>query len=247
MIHCRMSALGHVVGGAETVIYALLDALGPGGTLVAYIGWQDAPPDDLEALDPTSRSLYLAEQPVYDPRRAQANRAHGRVAEALRTWPGALHSGHPEAGIAALGPNASVLTVPHAADDAYGANTPYARLVELGGQVVLLGAPLDTVTLIHHAEAVARVPNKRRVRYRVPVLENGTRRWRTFSDIDTGDGILPYERVLGREDYIGYLVRTALASGIGRRGPLGDGIGHVLEARPLVGHAVAWLEETFAR
>ena len=49
MVHCRMSALGHVVGGAECVVRALLDALGPEGTLVAYTGWQDAPPDDLDA------------------------------------------------------------------------------------------------------------------------------------------------------------------------------------------------------
>jgi aminoglycoside 3-N-acetyltransferase len=46
-----MSALGRVVGGAETVVRALLDALGPEGTLIAYTGWQDEPPDDLDALD----------------------------------------------------------------------------------------------------------------------------------------------------------------------------------------------------
>ena len=38
MAHCRLSALGRVVGGAETVVRALLDAVGPAGTLVAYTG-----------------------------------------------------------------------------------------------------------------------------------------------------------------------------------------------------------------
>jgi aminoglycoside 3-N-acetyltransferase len=52
MVHCRMSALGRVVGGAQTVVRALMDALGLEGTLVAYTGRQDAPPDDLDALDP---------------------------------------------------------------------------------------------------------------------------------------------------------------------------------------------------
>src|SRR3712207_986246 len=47
MVHCRMSALGWVVGGAETVVRALLDALGPDGTLMAYTGWQDEPPDKI--------------------------------------------------------------------------------------------------------------------------------------------------------------------------------------------------------
>src|ERR687885_404836 len=193
MVHSRMSALGHGVGGAETVVRALLDALGPGGTLVAYTGWQDAPPDDLDALDEEVRRAYLDEQPAYDPRVALSRRDHGRVPEALRTWPGALHSGHPEAGVAAVGALAGEITSSHPYNDAYGAGTPYARLVELGGQVALLGAPLDTVTLVHHAEAVAQVPEKRRVGYRYPVLEGGERVWRRFSDIDTSEGALPYE------------------------------------------------------
>jgi aminoglycoside N3'-acetyltransferase len=36
MVHTRMSALGWVVSGAETVVRALLGALRPEGTLMAY-------------------------------------------------------------------------------------------------------------------------------------------------------------------------------------------------------------------
>jgi aminoglycoside 3-N-acetyltransferase len=190
MVHCRMSALGYVVGGAETVVRALLDAVGPGGTLMAYTGWQDEPPDDLDSLDEETRRIYIEEHPAYDPRVALSRRDHGRVPEALRTWPGARHSGHPEAGVAAVGPLADVLTAEHPYDDAYGAGTPYARLVELGGRVALLGAPLDTVTLVHHAEAVAEVPDKRSVSCGMPVIVGGERLWRTFSDIDTAQGAL---------------------------------------------------------
>ena len=49
----------------------------------------------------------------------------------------------------------------HPDDDGYGARSPFARLVEADGQVLMLGAPLDTVTLLHHAEAVARGADKR--------------------------------------------------------------------------------------
>src|SRR5215469_4763374 len=42
MVHTRMSAIGWVVGGAETVVTALLDVLGPAGTLMAYVGWNDS-------------------------------------------------------------------------------------------------------------------------------------------------------------------------------------------------------------
>ena len=245
MVHCRLSALGHVVGGAETVMRALFEAVGPGGTIVAYTGWQDAPPDDLDGLDEEARRAYLEEQPAYDPRVALSRRDHGRVPEALRTWPGALHSGHPEAGVAAVGPLAAEITASHPRDDAYGVGTPYARLVEVGGQVAMLGAPLDTVTLVHHAEAVARVPNKRRVVYRYPILEGEERVWRTFSDIDTSEGALPYERLIGEEDYIRHITRSALLGGYGRSGPVGEDTAHLFEARPLVEHAVAWIEQNF--
>src|SRR3712207_2742944 len=218
-----MSALGWVLGGAETVVRALLDALGPDGTLMAYTGWQDEPPDDLDALDEEARRIFLEEHPVYDPHIALSRRDHGRIPEALRTWPGARHSGHPEAGVAAVGPLAEALTASHPYDDAYGAGTPSARLVELGGQGAVLGAPLEALTLVHHAEAIARVPGKRRVSYGMPVNVGGERLWRIFSDVDTSEGALPYERVLGEEkDYIEYIARSALAAGVGRSGPIGE-------------------------
>ncbi len=245
MVHCRMSALGCVVGGTETVVRALLDALKPHGTLMAYTGWQDAPPDDLADLDQEMRRIYLEEHPAYDPRVALSRREHGRVPEALRTWPGARHSGHPEAGVAAVGLLAEVLTAEHPYDNAYGAGTPYARLVELGGQVVVLGAPLDTVTLVHHAEALAEVPGKRRVSYGSPVIASGERLWRIFSDINTSEGALPYERVLGEEDYVEHIARSALAVGKGRSGPLGEATAHLFDARGLVEHAVGWIERNF--
>ena len=228
---------------------ALLDVLGPEGTLAAYTGWQDAPPDDIGELDEASRRVYLAEHPAYDPRVALSARDHGRVPEALRTWPNSRHSGHPEAGVAAVGALADSLTAGHPYDDAYGAGTPYARLVDLGGRVVVLGAPLDTVTLVHHAEAIAEVPGKRRESYGAPVTvgSTGERLWRTFSDIDTSQGALPYERVIGFEvDYIEHIARSALEAGVGRSGQAGEATAYLFDARGLVRHAVGWIERNFA-
>ena len=246
LVHCRMSALGAVVGGAETVVRALLDAVGPEGTIVAYAGWEDAPPDDLEVLSAPDREVVLAEQPVYDPVVGRARRDHGRLAEALRTWPGAVHSGHPEAGVAAVGRDARAIALPHPLDDAYGDGTPYARIVAHDGQVVLLGAPLDTATLVHHAEAVARVEGKRRTVWRCPVLVDGGREWRTLDDIDTGSGALDYGSLTAGRDYVEHFVARTLASGGGRSGALGAGTGHVIEARRLVSETVAAIEAALA-
>jgi aminoglycoside 3-N-acetyltransferase len=245
MVHCRMSVLGTVVGGAESVVRALLDAVGPAGTVLAYVGWQDGPPDDLASLAEDDRALVLAEQPAYDPRTGLARRDHGRVAEALRTWPGAVCSGHPEAGVAAVGADAEALAAPHPLDDAYGPGTPYARLVDAGGQVAVLGAPLDTVTLVHHAESVARVPGKRSVTWDVPLERDGQRRWVTLHDIDTSTGALDYGRIVGDEPYVEWFARRAIASGGGRSGPLGAGEGHVIDAQPLVRGTVEAIEAAF--
>lgn len=44
MFHTRMSAIGYVAGGPQTIIGALHDVVGPQGTLMVTCGWNDAPP-----------------------------------------------------------------------------------------------------------------------------------------------------------------------------------------------------------
>jgi aminoglycoside 3-N-acetyltransferase len=245
MVHTRMSALGRVVGGSETVVRALLDAIGPEGTVAAYAGWEEHVyhPEDRPA---EHRDAYLAEPPVFDVATAEAVREHGRIPERLRTWPGAARSDHPEASVVALGPRAAWLTAEHPRDDAYGPGTPFARVVEADGQVLLLGAPLETLTLLHHAEAIARVPDKRRVTYSVWVDAEEGAVERTYSDIDTGSGAFPYERLGLEEDELAVIAREAIAVGIGRQGQVGESVSHLFPARELTAFAAAWLEERFA-
>ncbi len=245
MVHTRMSALGWVVGAGETVVRALLDALGPEGTLMAYASWED---HVYHASDwpQEHRAAYLAEPPVFDVATAEAARDHGRIPERVRTWPGARRSRHPEASVVAVGPRADRLTVAHPQDDAYGPDSPFARLVEAGGQVLLLGAPLDTTTLLHHAEAIAAVPGKRRVTFRIPVVEHGRVVERTFTDIDTSDpGALPYEQLGLDEDAFAVIARAALAAGIGLRGHVGQAESHLFPTPELTAFAVEWLEKRF--
>jgi aminoglycoside 3-N-acetyltransferase len=244
MVHTRMSAIGWVVGGSETVVRALLDALGPDGTLAAYASWQEHV-YHADEWPQEHREAYLAEPPVFDVATAEAVRDHGRIPERVRTWPGAERSAHPEASVVAVGPRAGWLTAAHPQQDAYGEGSPFARLVEAGGQVLLLGAPLETTTLLHHAEAIARVPDKRRVTFRIPVAEDGRVVERTYTDIDTTDGALPYEET--GEDPFAVIVRAALDAGIGVSGPVGQAESHLFPASELTTFAVSWMEERFAR
>lgn len=245
MVHTRMSALGWVVGAAETVVHALLDAIGPDGTLMAYASWTE---HVYHATDwpAERRDAYVAEPPVFDVAISEAEREHGRIPERIRTWPGAHRSFHPEASVVAVGARAAWLTADHPQDEGYGPASPFARLGEAGGQVLLLGAPLETLTILHHAEAIARVPDKRMVTFRVLVSEDGAVHEREYTDIDTSQGAVPYDRLeLGDADEFEVIARAALDTGIGRRGQVAAAECHLFDAAALTAFGVAWIEERF--
>ncbi len=234
MVHTRMSALGHVVGGSETVVRALLDALGPDGTLMAYASWA-------EHVYEEDRPAYLASPPVFDPATGAVDPGYGRIPERIRTWPGARRSAHPEAGVVAVGARAGWLVEPHPDDDGYGWESPFARLVQADGQVLMLGAPLDTVTLLHHAEAIATAPGKRRRSYTVRMHGED----RAFTDIDTEHGAYPYDALDLAGDEFLVIAEAALARGVGVRGTIGPATCHLFPAPELTAFGVAWIEARF--
>jgi aminoglycoside 3-N-acetyltransferase len=241
MVHTRMSALGWVVGGSEAVVRALLGALGPEGTLMAYASWAEHV-YHAEDWPAEHRAAYEADPPAFDLATGAVDADYGRIPERVRTWPGALRSSHPEASVVAVGPRAAFLTSAHPDDDGYGAGSPFARLVEADGRVLMLGAPLDTVTILHHAEAIARVPGKRMVTFTVR-LASGEHR--SYTDIDTSRGAFDYERLGLGEDEFAVIAREALGAGIGVRGLVGAAESHLFPARELVAFAVEWMEARF--
>ncbi len=91
-VHASIRAMGQVTGGGNVIVQALLDAIGPAGTLVAYI--------DFEPFFDEADEL---EVPVFDKRIAHTARDHGILHEVMRTWPGAVRSDHPDAGVVAIG------------------------------------------------------------------------------------------------------------------------------------------------
>lgn len=245
MFHTRMSAIGYVAGGPQTLIGALGDAVGERGTLMVTCGWNDAPPYEFSTEWPQEwQDALRTEHPAYDPELSEADHNNGRLPEALRRWPGAVRSRHPDASFAALGADARALMADHPWDDPHGPDSPLARLVAKGGRVLLLGAPLDSLTLLHHAEALADAPGKRFVDYEQPVLEGGERVWRRFHDIDSADGAFDYSPVVPDGVWpFEVIARELLATGKGARGLVGAAESHLLEARDVVEFGVAWMEE----
>ncbi|MEU3058327.1 aminoglycoside 3-N-acetyltransferase [Streptomyces griseus] len=244
MFHTRLSAIGYVPGGPGTVIDALLDVVGPAGTLMVTCGWNDAPPYDFTTWPRAWQQALRAHHPAYDPELSEAEHANGRLPEALRHRPGALRSRHPDVSLAALGASAAALTEAHPWDDPHGPGSPLARLVALGGRVLLLGAPRETMTLLHHAEALAQAPGKRFVTYEQPVRVEGERIWRTFRDIDSEHGAFDYSPVVPEgQDPFAVIVGSMLAAGIGREGFVGAARSCLFDAGPAVDFGVRWIEE----
>lgn len=248
MVHARVSAIGWVVGGSETIIRSLLGVLGPDGTLMAFAGWEDNP-FHLAEWPSSWRAAYETGMPPFDPALSEAKHAHGRLPERIRIWPGARRSADPEANVVAIGSRANWITADHPADAPWGEHSPLARLVETDGQVLMLGAPLNTITLLHHAEAIAATPHKRLVTYRMPVRgHDGTTYWRTTTTIDTSRGAFDYAQIVGRdEDAFAVIGHAALAAGIGTHGRVGQAVTYLFPARALIEFAVHWMEKHFAQ
>lgn len=240
MLHSSVKAVGHVVGGPDVILQALLDVMGPRGTLMMLVGW-DAAPYEMAAWPEARRRAYLDECPPYDPARSPAVRAWGVLAGYLRTWPGARRSDHPDSSFAAVGSRAEWITADHPLQYGHGPGSPLAKLCEARGKVLLLGAEFDSITLLHYAEHLACVPDKPVVRYKMPVLRNGSRVWIDIEEFDTN------KLIGGPEgpDYFQIIPREFLASGQGRSGKVGAAQSHLFDAQALVDFAMQWIERTF--
>ena len=220
MLHASVKAIGWIVGGPDMVLQAVLDVLTPTGTLMMMVSWEEST-YELAQWPEEKRRAYLEECPPFDPDRSRACRRFSILTEYLRTWPGACRSAHPDASFAAVGKLAEWITRDHPLHYGMGPGSPLAKLIEAGGQVLLLGSPLECLTLLHHAEHLARVPDKPVVRYRAPLG--------------------PWEG----EDYFRVIAREFLASGQGGSGKVGAAQSYLFDAASLNRFAIAWLERTF--
>ncbi|OLT13858.1 aminoglycoside 3-N-acetyltransferase [Pseudonocardia sp. CNS-139] len=237
LAHGALSTVGRLLNGPDAVVGGLLDAVSPGGTVLAYTDW-DARYDEL--LDEHGRvpDAWRPHVPPFDPGASRSARDNGALPEFLRTWPGALRSGGAGASMAAIGARAAWFTDDHPLDYGYGPGSPLAKLVAAGGKVVMIGAPLDTMTLLHHAEHLADLPGKRVIRYEVPFAGPDGVRWRPVEEFDTADPVVEGFA----EDYFAEIVTDFLATGQGSRGRVGAAESVLVDAAPMCAFAVGWME-----
>jgi aminoglycoside 3-N-acetyltransferase len=239
MAHAAFRRVGTVIGGPDALIDAVLDAVGPAGTLLSYQDWEVG----TDVWDEEGRVLEQLRDhvPPYDPATARSARYIGLLAAAIGTRKGVHRSGNPGAAVAALGARAEELTADHPLDYGYGEGSPLARLVAAGGRVLMVGAPLDSMTLLHHAEHLADLPGKRVITIEYPLATAHGTEWRTVEEYDTAGPVVTGPA----EDYFKQIVEDYLATGAGRRGKVGHADSVLVDAADIVPFAVAWLEERY--
>jgi len=139
-VHSALSSLGHVQGGADAVVDAFLEVVGPTGTLVV----------------PTFTLSYgRVADPVFDLQQDQSE--VGAISEAVRQRVGARRSCHLLHSVAALGKQAEAICAVHG-PSAWAADGPFWQLAECEASVVLLGVPYLRCTWFHVIEQLVQVP-----------------------------------------------------------------------------------------
>ncbi len=231
MVHAAVRSMGPIVGGVNTLVQALLDAVGDEGTLAAYVDWENG---FQEPIEPSIAD----EIPTFDKRIARAVRGYGILPEVVRTWPGAVRSDNPDAGVAAIGSRAEWLCGGHSMSYGYGEDSPYAKLVEIGATILIIGAPLDTITLLHHAEHLARVDGKRVTKYLRRVLVDGAPSWIEIEEFDTSEPVVTEMP----DDHFMQIATKALEAGCGYSGAVGEAVAYAFNAVSLLRKGVEWLE-----
>ena len=143
-VHSSLSSMGYVQGGADTVIDAFLDVVGPEGTVcvptIVYAGQGPRLPFDV----------------------ARSPSEVGRITETLRLRPEARRSDNPTHSVAAIGRQADVITAGHGGGEgrpspwgelAFGHESPWQRFYDMDAVCVLLGVDWEVNTMFHYIQS----------------------------------------------------------------------------------------------
>ena len=155
----------------------------------------------------------------------------GAIAEALRRLPEAVRSGHPQASVAAVGARAHEIVTGSPLHFALGPHSPFARLADLDGRILLIDVGHNLNSFLHH-HAESLTPDPRLKQRRFPVVVDGERVW--WETLDVGDDNDTHFPVVGRD-----FERHAGIEAV----PVGGARVVLLPARAFVAFAVDRLQE----
>lgn len=156
IVHSSYKSLGGVGGGIETVIKALISAVGDSGTILF-------PTLSYESVEPN----LPVNNPVFDVLNTPS--CVGAMSNIFMNMESVERSLHPTHSVAAFGARQSEYIKDHLLDDEpVGVNSPFFKLGQLGGKVLFLGCTTAANTSMHGVEEYAGAPY---------ILSNDTKRY----------------------------------------------------------------------
>ncbi len=182
-VHCTLPKLGYVIGGAQTVVDALMEVVGYQGTILMAMHslenseptfWEN-PLTDYELVPKVRESM-----PAYHRKESDAFQM-GEVAQNFRRREGVVISSHPSHAFAAWGKYAKFLCNHQSLHFCLSEESATARLAELKASVLLLGSGYDQCTCMHLAEYRSDV--RPIVMQGASVEQKGVRIWKQYLDI----------------------------------------------------------------
>jgi aminoglycoside 3-N-acetyltransferase len=202
-VHSSLNSFDYVIGGARTIVDALMELSGDTGTLLMPTQTSDnSEPSDWEnpAIAP---ELYKTVRNSIPPYNASLSDIPwmGEVVENFRHRDGVIISNHPHVSYAAWGRYAKLLCNRQSLHFALAEESPAARLYELKGNVLLFGVDFDKATCMHLAEyrCDAR-PIK--IEGACVQTENGPK-WKKYLDLDIdSDVFIKVRQIMQRKNMV---------------------------------------------
>jgi aminoglycoside 3-N-acetyltransferase len=139
LVHSALQYLGHPASGISIYLDALLEVLGPKGTLAV----------------PTFNFGFARGEP-YDPWNTPAQ-GMGVFSEYVRQLPGARRTPHPMQSLAVIGHHAQDLSERDTLS-AFDPGSAFERMLELDFNILLLGADVEAISMLHYNEQRTGVP-----------------------------------------------------------------------------------------
>jgi aminoglycoside 3-N-acetyltransferase len=138
LVHSALQYLGYPEGGTGIYLEALYEVLKDGTIAVPAFNFDFARGAAYDPLTTPSRNM-------------------GAFSEFVRTQPGALRTPHPMQSLAVIGPYATDLAS-RDTPSAFDPGSSFERMLELDFKLLLLGADIQSVSMIHYCEQRAKVP-----------------------------------------------------------------------------------------
>ncbi len=153
-VHASLSSFDYVIGGAQTVVDALMESVGSNGTIVMPTQNRgNTEPSEWEApaIQPGNYREVRNAIPVNDPKHSDIY-GMGSIVENFRHRPDVIISDHPSVSYCAWGRYAKLLCNRQSLHFPLAQESPAARMYEMKGYVLLIGCDFGKVTSMHLAE-----------------------------------------------------------------------------------------------